>query len=122
MTETFEHLRQSARDSWLVRRLLAAAATLTRARESSAVGAAIGSAAGAFAATAPAARVRWFGTAIAVAAAGHLLLRLMLPATIAPALPGLFIAGVATFAALAAWQAAAVAAAWEQSRLGRFFR
>jgi hypothetical protein len=122
MSETFEYLRQSARDSWLIRRALATAATLGRARESSAVGAAFASAAGSFAATTPAARVQWFGTAIAVAAAGHLLLRLILPATVAPALPALFIAGVAAFAALAAWQAAAVVAAWEQSRLGRIFR
>ena len=68
--------------------------------------------------------MRWQGVAvaIAVAAAGHLVLRAFMPAAVVPALPVTFFIGVTALAALVAWQPEAFHRAWRSSRLPRRFR
>jgi hypothetical protein len=60
----------------------------------------------------PAARLRWWATMIAVAAAGHVVLRSFMSSTVAPAMPlGLYLV-IAAAGALIAWQAEAFHRAW----------
>jgi hypothetical protein len=59
---------------------------------------------------------------IAVAAAGHLVLRAFMPATVMPALPATFYIGVTALATLIAWKPEPFHRAWRSSRLPRLFR
>jgi hypothetical protein len=72
-------------------------------------------------ATGPA-RIRWCATALAVAAAGHLGLRLLLSPTVAPGLPAPIVAGMVIAAAGVARKAEAFDRAWRHSRLARLVR
>ncbi len=66
-------------------------------------------------------RLRWCATVVGVAAAGHLVLRTFMSATVAPAMPMLLFAAVAAIAALVAAQPEAFIRAWRTSRTARMF-
>ena len=74
-----------------------------------------------FASAAVTVRLRWCATVIGVAAAGHLLLRTFMSATVAPAMPVMLFAAVAAIAALVAAQPEAFIRAWRTSRTARTF-
>jgi hypothetical protein len=68
-------------------------------------------------------RLRLCATTIAIAAAGHLVLTVFMPVSVAPALPAvLLVASVAALSAIVSWQAVAVERAWRHSRLSRLLR
>jgi hypothetical protein len=122
MTDDFLRLREHARTSAIAtasRRLIAAA---TAAWTTSAVGGWWAATIRPFAGAAAAARLRWSAIAIAVAAAGHVVLRSFLSPTVAPAMPlGLYVV-IAMGGAVIAWQAEAFHRAWRGSRASRVFK
>ena len=61
----------------------------------------------------------WGG--LGVAAAGHLVLRSFMSATVAPSMPVMLFAGVAALAGLVAAQPEAFIRAWRSSRIARRF-
>lgn len=70
----------------------------------------------------PNGRLAWCGTAIAVAAGGHLALRTVMAVTVVPVLPAMLFAGIAVLAAALALQPSAFARAWHRSRVARAFK
>ena len=67
-------------------------------------------------------QLRWCALVIAIAAAGHLALRSIMPVTVVPAMPAALVIGIATLAAAVACQPAAFARAWRSSRVAMRFR
>jgi hypothetical protein len=121
MTRDFEHTRAAAAQSLAGRalpRFMAAAGT---AWTTSVIGQSLRRATQPLATASSAELVRWCATAIAIAAMAHLMLRAMMPATVAPSLPAVVIVALAAIAATAAWKADTVSRAWQHSRLSRLF-
>ena len=93
-------------------------AVMTRAAwRSSLTGRLIGAARTSVMATPALLQLRWGALVIAVAAAGHLILRSMMSITVSPAMPASLVTGIAILAAAVAWQPAAFARAWRSSRV-----
>jgi hypothetical protein len=89
---------------------------------SSSAGAAARSTRAAIRAMPAATRIRTTAMAVLIAAMLQPLLMRAMPATVVPAMPWPAFALIAIFAALAAWQAEAIARAWPTSALTGMFR
>lgn len=122
MTGDFNLVRESARQTIAARTGRRAATVLMAAWSSAAVGRRGAAAHQAWRNAARPARIRWWAIAVATAAATHLVLRLLLSPTVAPAMPAAFYLAIAIAAVLIAWMADAVDRAWNDSRLSRSFR
>lgn len=121
MTREFDYTRQALATSAIGRGAAALGAMARSAWKASRLGRTLRSTVKSHEGSLPA-RIRIIAIAVMVAAAMQPLLRLAMPATVAPALPWSAFALVAIFAAAAAWHAEAVAAAWPSSRLSRWLR
>jgi hypothetical protein len=122
VSHDFERVRVIAAQSGIARVLSITGATVETAWRTSAIGRRLEPLVGRLAVTAPADRVRWCATALAVAAIAHLVLRSLMSLTIAPALPVAVILTVAAGSTLVAWQADAFHRAWHGSQLARLGR
>jgi hypothetical protein len=114
MNREFPRATRAARESILGRTMMKSLELIAAAWGTSVVRAwSLGSHDRFVSTTAPA-RLRWTATTIATAAVAHLALRQLLSSTVAPALPMIFIAGIAAGAAIVAWQAEAFERAWRE--------
>lgn len=121
MSTEFERVSRSAADSKVIHVATSAGTALVAAWQTSVLGRWLGAFRDAFASTPAPARLRWCATAIGVAAAGHLVVRAFMAATVAPAMPMVLFFAVTAMAALVAWQPAALLRAWHSSRTARAF-
>lgn len=121
MSEDFRCVRQSAIDSRLARSARRGRHVFAIAWRTSVIGRRMRHVRAEYSQGPVPSRIRWWATTLAVAAAGHLVLRPFLSATVAPALPALGIAGAGIAAGFVAWQAAHFHHAWHRSRLARLF-
>ena len=119
MKTGFEGVGQSTARSTVGHIARFAGAALAAAWQSSVPGRLAGAGRHEFASATVTARVRWCATVVGVAAVGHLVLRTLMSATVAPAMPLMLFAGVAALAALVAAQPEAFIRAWRSSRTAR---
>lgn len=117
-----EHVTRIADHSRIVHLAKSVAVMMRAAWRSSQMSRRAGAVRAAVVATPAPLQWRWCAVAIAVAAAGHLALRSVMPATVVPALPAPLLIGVAIIAAAVASQPSAFECAWRSSRLGVLLR
>ena len=122
MSADFARVKNSAAASRLAGLTLASRQVLLNAWRTSVVGGFVRGALRQFEVASGPERTRWCATTLAVAAAGHLGLRLLLSPTVAPGLPAPVIAGLVIAAAVVAWKAPEFHYAWRSSRLARLIR
>jgi hypothetical protein len=119
MNAEFEHLGRAAAGSRGGQLATRIGATVPAAWGSSAVGRHTGALRSAFRSASTVERLRWIATSLAVAGAGHLVLRTLMPPTVAPALPAVVFAGIVAIGGAIAWFPEAFVRAWRDSRLAR---
>lgn len=122
MNRDFERTEAALASSIAGRVLAFLGDTVRSAWHSSSTGARFRSVRGALQSMPATMLIRAIAVAVMTAAALQPLLMRAMPATVVPAMPWPAFAVVVIFAAVAAWQAPAVAAAWPNSAVARLFR
>lgn len=122
MTQEFDRVRHAFAASVVGRSGKALGDAASRAWQTSRSGDAVRALARSLEAMPERARIRTIAIAAMIAATAQPLLNRFMPATVVPAVPLPAYIIVAIFAAVAAWQADALAAAWPSSRLARWIR
>jgi hypothetical protein len=122
MNRDFERVDAALASSAAARALIYLNHAIRAAWRSSSAGAVARSTRAALRTMPAATLIRTTAVAVVIAAALQPLLISAMPATVVPAMPWPAYALVAIFAALAAWQAEAMARAWSTSALAGLFR
>jgi hypothetical protein len=122
MKRDFERVDAALASSAAGRALIYLHDAIGAAWQTSSTGAAARSMRGVSRSMPPATLLRTTAVAVLIAAVLQPLLMTAMPATVVPAMPWPAFALVATFAALAVWQAEAIVRAWPNSALARLFR